>query len=876
MNATRQLKRTARSNQKLPGLSERGVALLLTIFGLLLLTGVVMAMLYASDSETMISVNYRDKQIASYAAMSGLQEARDRIQPVFGDLATAGLLPASTPDGGGYVLYIINPKPGEVVQPWNPANAYFDQELCQENMLGLAGQYGVACQGAAAVPSANCSPVGGGGGGWCQYYDNSAHNTVWNLANPIDYKWVRISLKEDRNTPVYVTDTALTTSGKQVCWDGNYQAPIPTGYGTNCQAAGANSVTGLNVLTAGSGYSSAPAVTITGGGGSGATATAQIGPSPSTAITSVTLTSAGSGYTAPPIITITPPGATFQALVAPGPITGVTVNQAGSNYCYTSTPTVSFSTNPASSTVANATATVNMTPTRTCISNLTSSSSCNNTTAGQVYPLSGNPPGGGSGFAGFVTFQNNNKVQSINVTSVGSGYSSGTATLSIVNDNNKTCNLSVGFTTGYQIQSVTVNNGGSYMSQPSVTLGVSTPAAPAAFTLPALTAQPNPWSGTPSALQGINVTSGGGGYTPGQNYTLTITPSNGQGSGATAYGTATGSIVVTGFNVTNGGTGYTSAPNVTLAGGGGTGATASATIAAGGINTSMGAVYLLTSMAATKTGAKTMSQMEVGIRPPFSLNLGGAITLAGIEPSSTCSKAVNVTCQFASSNNFTVAGNDANSCSGTAASTKPAIGVYDDQSQLNVISAMPNGRLNNYTGAAGIPSVEDVYTAIGGASATPAAMDAYVNNLSSYATASYSGTVSSLPPTTMSSVTYINGDLAASGNVSGSGVLIITGTLSFKGNFTWNGVVLVIGQGAIVQSGGGNGTFNGAVYVAQTIDPSTGKEGTVLGTPTYQWSGGGTNSVQYDHCKADALLQKYNGNPSKEPLQVLSTRMLQF
>ena len=49
---------------------ERGIALLMTIFGLLLLTGIAVAMMYSSDSETMIAVNYRDKQIATYAALS--------------------------------------------------------------------------------------------------------------------------------------------------------------------------------------------------------------------------------------------------------------------------------------------------------------------------------------------------------------------------------------------------------------------------------------------------------------------------------------------------------------------------------------------------------------------------------------------------------------------------------------------------------------------------------------------------------------------------------------------------------------------------------------------------------------------------------------
>src|SRR6266700_7895193 len=117
---------------------ERGVALLMTIFGLLLLTAVAMAMMFSSDAETAISVNYRDSQVSSYAAISGVQEARDRIQPLSGDLAVAGYLPTNTLDqgiaNGGYVLYILNPGSNETVAsiaPWNwnnGSNQYFDQE----------------------------------------------------------------------------------------------------------------------------------------------------------------------------------------------------------------------------------------------------------------------------------------------------------------------------------------------------------------------------------------------------------------------------------------------------------------------------------------------------------------------------------------------------------------------------------------------------------------------------------------------------------------------------------------------------------------------------------------------------------------------------
>ena len=907
---------------------ERGIALLMTIFGLLLLTAVAVAMMYSSDSETLISLNYRDKQVATYAALSALQEARARIHPLNGDLATAGLVPTQTPTtSNASVLYIINPNTanGETVNtiaPWkykigSVVNPYFDQELCQEKMLGLTGTTGVACSGNSAVPSNSCT-------GWCSYYDNSSAsaNATWKLTDtsgnpiPLDYKWVRITLKEDWNTPMYVPSPS-SASGQQVCWDGNYQTQIPNNYSTACQTTGGNSVTGLNLTSGGTGYSSAPTVTITGGGGSGATATAVISPSASDGIASVTLTNAGSGYTSPPTVAIAAPSggtaATLTATVASSAVTGVTVNNSGANYCYGKdgsgnqiVPTVSFSVTPSSDELTKATATVaSMNTTAGCISVVSATgnkcvpgSGSASTTSGKSYPITSVSFGGGSGFAGSAIMSNGNKVGNVLVSQVGSGYSSTSSGKFTINDDGgKSCTVSsVTVTPGQTVSSITVGSGGAYETQPSV--GLSAPSSGTVAST-VLTATPNPWPANASAITAINLVSAGSGYTPGQTYPLTIT--GGGGSGAVAYATGGGSYVVSGFNLTNAGAGYTSVPTVTLAGGGGSGASATASIGAGSVNQSMGQVYLLTSLAMTRSGSKSMAQMEVGVRPPFIFNLGGAVTLAGPEPLPTgsnpqgCDKKANFssltndTCLFPDSGNFGVSGDDANSCNQTASTAKPAVGVYDNTSQTDVINAINgnNANNNNYIGAGGgaggtPPAVENVYTAIGGASATPVALNSFVQDMEGNRTSPIlTGTtaggnpVTSLPTTTSSSVTIVNGDLTVSGNPSGQGILIVTGTLTFSGDFTWNGLVLVIGQGQVVKNGGGNGNINGAIYIAKIVD-SSGNLLTTVGNPSFQWNGGGTNYIQYDHCKADGLLKKYQGQPSTYPLQVLSQRTLQF
>ena len=63
-------------------------------------------------------------------------------------------------------------------------------------------------------------------------------------------------------------------------------------------------ITVINVVSGGSGYTTAPAVTISGGGGSGATAHATISGG---AVTAITVDNPGSGYTSTPTVTVAPP-----------------------------------------------------------------------------------------------------------------------------------------------------------------------------------------------------------------------------------------------------------------------------------------------------------------------------------------------------------------------------------------------------------------------------------------------------------------------------------------------------------------------------------------------------------------------------------------
>lgn len=940
---------------------ERGVALLMTIFGLLLLTGIAVAMMFSSDSETMIAVNYRDKNAATYAALSGLQEARDRLQPrnsgadalsgfpspLGPAVAAVGPGPTTlpgTPGFGPQVLYVINPAIGEVVRPWDPTNAYFDTELCQERYFQLKFNMplrapGTACRTVpASVPNADttcaAATVGGTAGtGWCMFSDNSANNTDWRITDPagnrvpLDYKWVRITLKADNMAPVYVYPAGGGANGSQICWDTrspNQQLQVPAGAGTNCLGAGSGgsipTPNGIALLTGGSGYSngSPPAVTISGGGGSGATAVASLSNQPG-AISSATLSNSGSGYTSAPTVTLVSPdgtGAALSALVTGAPITGLSL--ATSNYCYPVGTTglgVNFTpTNPGTGSTASGT--VTMGAATACIAGFTATGSCNSQKK-NTDPVSSVPGGGGSGFAGSVTFAASGTVSSTSITNVGNYTSvpAGNVSLTVVAG----CTVTAKFTPGIQISSVSLTGGGEYLTNPGATISGTAPSAPSSAQ-PVLNAA---WSsaGVPNfgSLSGVQVSTAGSGYSI-PSYTLAF--SGGGGSGAVGTAASSSTKYVRGITVTNGGSGYTSVPTVTI-GGPGSGATASATIT-GGQQLYLGPVYMLTSMAVTKSGSKSMAQMEVAVVPPSKFGLGGALTIGGSSP----------TWATPNSNNFVVNGNDAagsgaepSTCNNTPGTAFPAIGVADTAAQSCVISGgsyvnkcgqqrqcngavdpctgLPDptstglGKPNNYVGVQSSPDVQvetnanqdastleqlvvDVASTSGVTqvgppvpnnppSTTPPPPSWTPNppnacwNYPGHSCGSFSS-IPSLGSATNLQTTVVNGDLSLSGNPSGYGVLVVTGNVSFSGNFTWHGLVLVLGTATMANNGGGNGQITGAIYVGNTTG----------GTATVGWAGGGGNGIQYDHCWADDLLNKFPATTSGNPLQVLSSRMLTF
>ena len=131
--------RIRRKNRRVT--AEAGVALLVSLFALMLICVVGIALIMASGTDTALTGNYRSSTSVYYAALAGLEEARGRLltkAPNNSGLDIALGLPPGTLPGIGpasaQVWYIVNPLPGETVTPWDtsPASLYPDNEFAQE------------------------------------------------------------------------------------------------------------------------------------------------------------------------------------------------------------------------------------------------------------------------------------------------------------------------------------------------------------------------------------------------------------------------------------------------------------------------------------------------------------------------------------------------------------------------------------------------------------------------------------------------------------------------------------------------------------------------------------------------------------------------
>src|ERR1700722_2324871 len=90
--------------------NARGMALILSLLALLLISAVGLGLVYMSNTETSINANYKDTQAAFFAMRAGLEEGRDRLRS--NSPAPTIPLPTLAPPAVGSVVYILNSAGG--------------------------------------------------------------------------------------------------------------------------------------------------------------------------------------------------------------------------------------------------------------------------------------------------------------------------------------------------------------------------------------------------------------------------------------------------------------------------------------------------------------------------------------------------------------------------------------------------------------------------------------------------------------------------------------------------------------------------------------------------------------------------------------------
>jgi hypothetical protein len=190
------------------GEREAGVALIIAIFALLLISVVAIALVVSSGTDSALQSNYRTSTGSYYAAVAGIEEARGRLlwkNPDYINNTNSYptlMSPTGLPTFGlTQVLYIVNPGASETVDPQSasPAN-YPDTEYQTE--------FGWPLSGAVVTELPSVSPVAG-------------------LPGPM-YKWVRITPATEKSLNIDVNGDGIQDSVTVLYYDpANPDTSIP-------------------------------------------------------------------------------------------------------------------------------------------------------------------------------------------------------------------------------------------------------------------------------------------------------------------------------------------------------------------------------------------------------------------------------------------------------------------------------------------------------------------------------------------------------------------------------------------------------------------------------------------------------------------------
>jgi hypothetical protein len=182
--------------------------LLISIFILLLISVVAIALIVASGTESSLAGNYRSATGVYYAALAGLEEARGRLLPKNANSFKNTAAPANfllSPLPVGYVNYVLNPGPTEVAA--NILTTYPDGEYDAEF-------------GAGKLSSATVTTT-------LSMWDSNPLKTSLNLPGPL-YKWVRINAVSEQSLKLDTYPYDGTKDPTPVYYDGAHLTDVPS------------------------------------------------------------------------------------------------------------------------------------------------------------------------------------------------------------------------------------------------------------------------------------------------------------------------------------------------------------------------------------------------------------------------------------------------------------------------------------------------------------------------------------------------------------------------------------------------------------------------------------------------------------------------
>ena len=180
-----------KASNAIPGRrNESGVALLISIFVLLLISVIAIALIVSSGTESALAGNYRSATNVYYAALAGLEEGRGRLLPKNPAYIGGALAALGSPLTVGKVLYILNPSSGETVNPVDLTTGYADSEYSNEFTT---------------PPPSSASTV-------------TSVSGVAGLPGPL-YKWVRINGVTEKSLNIDVNNDGFFDPGTMLYYD---------------------------------------------------------------------------------------------------------------------------------------------------------------------------------------------------------------------------------------------------------------------------------------------------------------------------------------------------------------------------------------------------------------------------------------------------------------------------------------------------------------------------------------------------------------------------------------------------------------------------------------------------------------------------------